>query len=338
MTVILYQKSLTANSTLRYAVGASNTTIECEVADASLFPSTTPFYVVLSPNDATKREVVLVSAISTQAMTVTRGSLSTTAVAHTAGEPMEVITGYQLDGSSVLPNTTEDDIIDFSSVTYVPGGSNGACLIRAGTYASPLTNSSASQSGLMRLYMETSADGSSYDRGIFVCLKTTGIKGIFPIAGLAEVLAQAGNGPTKVQASQFICHLNSATAKLAALGGDATAGMYGGWFKITANEGATTASGSRAAPIWLDNQLYGSNINAGMEEYTIFSTTGGSRPKAWAGFETTSSGWNNLFYFDETAYDQLPLVAADITANTPTYYLLCLINDTQYGIQLFALE
>jgi len=234
--------------------------------------------------------------------------------------------------------TYTGNVIDFSNSTHVPTGSNGPCLIRAGTYGTPITNTSEDQSGLVRLYMSTSADGSSYDRGIFVTLKTSGIKGIFPIAGLAEVLAQTGNGPTKVQAAQFICDLHTTDAKLAALGGDATAGMYGGWFKITAIDGATIASGARAAPIWLDNQLYGANAAAIGEEYTIFSTTGGSVPKAWAAFETTGAGWSHLFYFDETCYATVPVMTTGCTIATgDTPYLKVLLNDTEYGIPLIAI-
>jgi len=218
--------------------------------------------------------------------------------------------------------TYTSHIIDFSSITQAAGDIS---LIRAGTYASPMDAAGEAQYGMMRLYLSTDDDGTSYNRGIFVCLKTAGTKGIFPIAGLAEVLAQSGNGPTKVQAAQFIADLHTTDAKLAALGGDSTAGMYGGWFKVTATAGATTASGSRAAPVWLDNQLYGENINAGMEEYAIFSTAGGSVPKAWAGFETTSGGWGQLLYFDETAYDQEP-----VSSN----YLKVMLNTTQYYIPL----
>jgi len=202
-------------------------------------------------------------------------------------------------------------------------------MIRAGTYASPLANADEDQSGMIRLYGETSADGSSYDRGVFVCLKTTGIKGIFPIAGLAEVLAQTGNGPTKVQAAQFICDLHTTDAKLAGLGGDATAGMYGGWFKITAIDGATISATARAAPVWIDNQLYGNNAAAIGEEYGIFSTTGGTVPKAWAGFETSSAGYTNLLYFDETAYDQAPVFTGGFKCllDTTTVYIPYFNND-----------
>ena len=240
-----------------------------------------------------------------------------------------VATGLDFTG------TYTGNVIDLSSSTHVPTGSNGPCLIRAGSYGTPITNTSEDQSGLVRLYMQTSADGSSYDRGVFVCLKSTGIKGIFPVAGLAEVLAQSGNGPTKVQAAQFICDLHTTDAKLAGLGGDATAGMYGVWAKITAIDGATCSGTARAAPIWVDNQLYGANAAAIGEEYSIFATTGGSKPTAFIGFETTSSGWSNFLSFDETSYDQLPIVDADVTGSTKKY-LACNYNGTAYGIPFYS--
>jgi len=239
--------------------------------------------------------------------------------------------------------TYTGNCIDFTDITINHTGSAGPCMIRAGTYGDPATttfveNADEDQSGMIRLYGATSANGTSYDRGIFVCLVTTGTKGIFPFAGLAEVRGQTGNGPTKVQAAQFICDLHTTDAKLAALGGDATAGMYGGWFKITAIDGATIASGSRAAPIWLDNQLYGANAATIGEEYAIFSTTGGSQPKAWAGFETTSSGWDQLFYFDETMAAAEPFVSTGCSVTVATVpYLKVLVNATQYGIPLIAI-
>jgi len=244
------------------------------------------------------------------------------------------VTGIDFTG------TYTGNAIDFSDVTINHTGSNGPCFIRAGTYASPVLNADEDQSGFVRLYGETSADGASYDRGIFVCLKTSGIKGIFPIAGLAEVLAQGGNGPTKVQAAQFICDLHTVDAKLAGLGGDSTAGMYGAWLKITAIDGATISATARAAPLWLDNQLYGAHAATIGEEYAIFSTAGGTIPKAWAGFETTSAGWTNFLYFDETSYDQAPVVSSgcDVAgAGASEPYLRVSLNGSEYGIPLIAI-
>jgi len=227
-----------------------------------------------------------------------------------------------------------EDVIDFSGVTINSTGSNGPGLIRAGTYATPIANADEDQSGFMRLYGETSANGSSYDRGIFVCLKTTGLKGIFPIAGLAEVLAQSGAGPSKAQAAQFITMLQEATSKLATLGGDATAGMYAAWLKVGSVSGAVASAGSRVAAVWLDNQMNGTVSG---EEYAAFITCGGSKVDAVFGFETTSSGWTSLFYFDETAYDQDPVVSGDATGGNKDYHLRVNLNGTMYGIQLYAL-
>jgi len=215
-------------------------------------------------------------------------------------------------------------VIDFSNITLDYTGANGPALLRAGTYDSPLSNSDEDQSGMIRFYSTTSANGSSYDRGVFVCQKTTGTKAVFPIAGLAEIKAQTGAGPTKAMAGQFITMLQDSTSKLAALG-SSTDGMYGIWAKVGAVEGAITTSGSRVAAIWLDNQLNGSGISSGMEEYAAFITTGGSKPDAVFGFETTSSGWSQLLYFDETAYDQEP-----VSSN----HLKVLLNTTQYYIPL----
>jgi hypothetical protein len=80
--------------------------------------------------------------------------------------------------------------------------------------------------------------------------------------------------------------------------------MYACWLKIGANSNCVCDAGSRVAPLWVDNQMSGTISG---EEYGIFATTGASKPDAWIGFETTSSGWAYMWYFDETAYDQDPI-------------------------------
>jgi len=149
---------------------------------------------------------------------------------------------------------------------------------------------------MMRLYLSTDDDGTSYNRGIFVCLKTAGTKGIFPVSGLAEVLTDA-TGPTKAQAAQFIAGLHEAGSNLATAGGDTTAGMYGAWLKVYSIVGSVAASGSKVAPVWVDNQMCGTVSG---EEYGIFATTGGTRPDGFIGFETTSSGYDQFIYADTT--------------------------------------
>uniref|UniRef100_A0A6M3J898 Uncharacterized protein n=1 Tax=viral metagenome TaxID=1070528 RepID=A0A6M3J898_9ZZZZ len=229
------------------------------------------------------------------------------------------------------------NVIDFTSVTINHTGSNGPCMIRAGTYASPVTNADEDQSGMVRLYGATTADGTSYDRGVFVCLQTTGTKGIFPVAGLAEIKAQTGAGPTKAQAAQFIVMLQDVTSVLASLGGDSTAGMYAAWLKVGGVSGSVASAGSRVAAVWLDNQLNGTVSG---EEYAAFITCGGSKVDAVFGFETTSSGWKNFLYFDETAYDQDPVVASGCNvsgAGASEAYLRISLNGTVYGIPLIAI-
>ena len=230
--------------------------------------------------------------------------------------------------------------LNFSDVTLNHTGSSGPVMIRAGTYGSPVTSSDAGQSGMIRLYSRNSAltdDESTgfYDRGIFVALKTTGAKGQIPFGGLVEVEATvSGNGPVNVKGAEFVVNLISTSSKLANTTG--TGGMYGAWFKITAVDGATTGATSKKAAVWLDNQMNGNNAAPG-EDYTIFNTTGGLTPDAWAGFETSSSGWTNLFYFDETSFDQPPVISGDLaTGGSRDYYLQVSINGTLYGIQLFA--
>ncbi len=230
-----------------------------------------------------------------------------------------------------------ENYIKWNSYTPSSGGSNGNALLRAGTYASPLSNTSEYQSGMIRFYMSTSADGSSYDRGIFVCLKTTGKKSIFPIAGLAEVKAQSSTGPPSCMAGQFISHLNSATAKMP--NSSTTQGLFGLWAKITATDGATLGVTTYCAPIWIDNQLYGNNAAATTKEFGIFATTGGTVPKAVIGFQTTGAGWESLLYFDSTCYNVAPVstITPATQSNDSDGSLIIDLNGTKYYIPYFGI-
>ena len=272
--------------------------------------------------------IVFTSTTASPLITITPATTITGALTANGG----IVVGTVATGIS-FTGTYTGNVIDFSSSTHVPTGSNGPCLIRAGTYASPITNTSEDQSGLMRLYMSTTADGTSYDRGVFVCLKTEGTKSIFPVSGLAEVLTDA-TGPTKAQAAQFIVGLHEAGSNLATAGGDATAGMYGAWLKVYSIVGSVAASGSKVAPVWVDNQMSGTVSG---EEYGIFATTGGTRPDGFIGFETSSSGYDQFIYADSTfdsgagtciTTDAVP--ASNQDARIKVYY-----NATQYYIPLY---
>jgi len=247
--------------------------------------------------------------------------------------------GVVLEGTTTalaFTGTYAGNVIDLGGATIDPTGSSGPAFIRLGTYAAPYDYGADNhQSGVLRLYTTCSGDISSYDRCLFAYTETTGAKGAFPVAGLAEA-NNTGTGPKKLQAAQFIAHLGaqSSGAHLVTRAGDATAGMYGAWLKVAAAGTAVCDSGSRVAPLWVDNQM-GGTVSG--EEYGIFATTGMSRPDAFIGFETTSSGYDQLWYFDETynagagtcvTGDAVPSGNQD--ARIKVYY-----NATQYYIPLY---
>jgi len=226
--------------------------------------------------------------------------------------------------------TYSSHALDFSNATQVAGDIS---LIRAGTYTTGMDAAGEAQYGMVRLYLDTDDDGASYNRGVFVCLKTSGTKGIFPISGLAEVLTDAV-GPTKAQAAQFIVGLHEAGSNLATAGGDSTAGMYGAWLKVYSIVGSVAASGSKVAPVWVDNQMSGTVSG---EEYGMFATTGGTRPDGFIGFETSSSGYDQFIYADSTfnagagtciTTDAVP--GGNQTARIKVWY-----DSTQYYIPLY---
>jgi len=244
-----------------------------------------------------------------------------------------VVVGTVATGVS-FTGTYTGNALDFSSATIDPTGSNGPCFIRAGTYASPIDyGADDDQSGMIRIY-STSAGTASYDRGIFAYTEVTSSKGAFPLAALAEA-NNTGTGPAALQAGQFIAHLGaqSTGAHLATLGGSSTAGMYGAWLKVAASGTAVCDSGSRVAAAWIDNQMSGTVSG---EEYGLFNTTGASRPDAWAGFETTSSGYSQLFYFDETFNSAAgTCVTTDAVPGTQDARILVYYNGAQYYLALY---
>jgi len=228
--------------------------------------------------------------------------------------------------------TYTSHVINFSGITQAAGDIS---LIRAGSYASPMDAAGEAQYGMIRLYLDTDDNGTSYNRGLFVALKTSGTKGIFPVAGLAEVLAQSANGPTAVGAAQFISHLFTSTSKVDARGSTGWANFYGAWLKVTSEVGSEARTGSVVAPLWLDNQMNGT-VNG--EEYAAFITCGTS-PDAVFGFEVTAGvGWTQLFYFDDTCYNLAPIsnTSLKVLLNTTQYYIpLSTANDSfssAYGI------
>ncbi len=257
------------------------------------------------------------------------------------GETFETITvkGGVAEGIDMQGAYT-NAAIDLTDVVLDHSGSSGPVMIRAGTYGSPVSSSDPHQSGMIRLYGSNDAatdDGTGfYDRGIFAYLRTDKAKGIFPISGLAEIRTTTGNGPVEVMAGQFIAHLQTTGAKLGTSAGSPTHGMYAAWFKIAAKDGATTHANSKKAPIWLDNSMFGINAMAG-EEYSIYATAG-NKVDAFVGFETgDAAGWEYMWYFDETAYDQDPIsdLGAKNEVNSDKSIKISL-DGTTYYIPIFV--
>jgi len=244
------------------------------------------------------------------------------------------LAGSATEGLDVT-GTYTGNAIDLSDATIDPTGANGPAFIRLGTYAAPFDyGADNDQSGVLRLHTTCSGDISSYDRGLFMYTETTGAKAAFPIAGLAEA-NNTGTGPKKLQAGQLISHLGaqSTGATLATAVGDATAGMYALWAKVTASGTAVCSAGSKVAAIWLDNQMSGTVSG---EEYGIFATTGASVPDAFVGFETTSSGYDQLFEFDETYTNGAgTCVTTDAVPTNQTARMKVWYDGEQYYIPLY---
>lgn len=220
-----------------------------------------------------------------------------------------------------------DSLTSAGAITFTSGASK---TISAGSYGSKLTQSTTE----MATIATTQATGFCIGYGAY--LNVTGEDG-YPFGMCTLVESVNTTGTSKLQGAQFMAFLGTPggteAAVLKTLGGDGTAGMYGCWLKIGANSNCTAASGSRAAPLWVDNQLSGTISG---EEYGIFSTTGASRPTAWAGFETTSSGYSQLLYFDETFNTGAGTCATtDAVPSTQDARLLVYYNGTQYYIPLY---
>jgi len=203
-------------------------------------------------------------------------------------------------------------------------------ILSAGSYASPLTQSTTEMSTIAT----TKASGFSIGYGAYLEVTGEDCKP-FGFASLVESVNTTGT-PT-LQGAQFMAFLGKPggvqAAHLKTRGGDATAGMYGAWLKIGANSNCVCDSGSRAAALWVDNQLSGTVSG---EEYGIFASTGASRPTSFLGFETTSSGYSQLLYFDETFNSGAgTCVTTDSVPGTQDARILVYYNGTQYYLALY---
>jgi len=271
--------------------------------------------------------------------------------ATSAGTVSQVV-GYDMGGNEmwIEPEAEtpyfEDDVTIYGADLKFSGAANthainfdnatvSKTLIGCASYSSPADQSATT--GFAQ-FCSTSDDADSWRYGMGIYTKGTGSgTKLFGIG-----LQQEYNGTDGVDRMQSISAIallggGGESARLKTLGGDATAGMYAIWAKVGANTNCTVDSGSRVAPLWIDNQM---NCVCSGEEYAMFITCGGSKVDAVMGLETTSSGWTNFLYFDETSYDQDPVVASgcDVSgAGADEAYLRVNLNGTEYGIPLIAI-
>jgi hypothetical protein len=138
-------------------------------------------------------------------------------------------------------------------------------------------------------------------------------------------------------AGQFIAGLHTSGAKLDSTASTAD-GMFASWFKIYSVAGTVADTTSRVAAIWLDLQMATATIKG--ELYGIFATNGGEKADAWIGFETgANQGWEYMWYFDETAYDEAPVstMTPATNNNAADGSIIIRLNDTDYYIPYFSL-
>jgi len=199
-------------------------------------------------------------------------------------------------GVTVSGDTTTGILISGTSTTAINVTGTTSKAFRAGSYGTPLTATATTE------WVTTGFQGNSSNFYIgYGCYGFAAAEDAKVIGHSTTCMITTEDGTDRLQAAQFIACLGtpggSEAAILKTLDGDATAGMYGVWAKVFSHAGCTCASGSRVAPIWCDNQMSGTVSG---EEYGIFATTGGTKPDAFIGFETTGVGYDQLLYFDET--------------------------------------
>jgi len=238
-------------------------------------------------------------------------------------------TGILLDGTMAnginATGTFTNHVIDIQ-----PAAGMGAYkAIYVGTWGTEATFDD--DGGLFRIYGQVDS-GGDIAAMIFTRSLTASSSSIINTQLYADSSADAP-GPRLVQALDAIALVNSA-------GYIATSPSSGdGLNAIRAKVDARVDSviTGNVTALWIDNQV---NCVVGGTEYGILATTGGSKPDAFIGFETTSSGWAHLLDFNATAYDQDPVFSTgtckvDATKNS-TGTIKIRLNGTTYYMGYWA--
>lgn len=207
-----------------------------------------------------------------------------------------LVDSFSFDGDVASPikigGSPTGHVIDLDDVTLAADKS----AIHAGSFSSPLQYAGTTDI-LTQFHGQSAGNGGGFDYCIFSSMKgADSTDNLIGIHNTTHVPALTGSAPKTVQAGQFHALLDDTTSKLATRGGDNTAGMYAGWFKVGSVVGSELEAGSYAAAIWLDNQLNGTKNGT---TYSIYSSSGATSD-AWAGFADDAAGWTNLLKFEGT--------------------------------------
>jgi len=263
------------------------------------------------------------------------GLLVNTSAATTGIEVGTATTGISLSGtmttgisvSGTMGNainatgTFSDHVIDIQ-----PGATLGDYkAVYIGTWGSEAEFNDGG--GLFRMYGKVGSGGTA-SANIFVRTVTESTSG--PISAQFYTDSDAGTpGPTTMSGVDAFAILNAGKYLAASVG--ATDGMHAMWAKVGAD--VTSVCNGNVCSLWVDNQM---NCAVGGWETGIFLTTGGSVPDSVFRLNTSSSGWANLLYFDDTMVGVAPLSSSKVDASKDSAgTLLMNINGTTYYIPYY---
>jgi len=165
--------------------------------------------------------------------------------------------------------------------------STGKRALRIGDYGTEVEM--AGGDGLIRTYGKvtsgTSISALEFNWGFTTCTASI-------IGQQMQIESHAATpGPTTVMVADFIAGLDA--GHYLATSPAVTDGMFGARCKVYAD--VSSVCNGNVAALWLDSQMC---CAVGGIEASILATTGGTVPDAFVRFQTNSSGWANLLYFD----------------------------------------
>jgi len=221
----------TNNARTSLSSGITSAATSISVTDASVFPTIAAgdyFYMTLENLAGTSIEIVKVTSVSGNTLTVTRAQDNTTAAAFSSGDKAEL-------------RLTVAALEDATSVVHVPGGTGDEGLMTwntdEGTVDLYLSADVTLQVGQELHVFARNESGSTITNGAVV--KVTGASGSKPTIELADASTEGGSAPTIGVATQDFSNNSS--------GYITTAGLVRGLDTSSFTEGVPIYLGSSGA-------------------------------------------------------------------------------------------